>query len=262
MSGVGTSGADEVARRDKLVRRVRAMLAKAASSEHEGEAETFALRARQIMEEHQLSEHELSAEADPLGKDDWVRVADDGEAFRQLTIAASLMYGCQSVFQKRWWTSPRTGRVTLRLHRRTIGRQAARVTAAIMIPHLEAEALRTGRAAWRAQAARVLKVDADHLRSLRVPYASEHDAVQQVTAALATRILRLTMKSPARPGRSDLPVPVDEVAALLAADPSISNRPVRPVQVTHAAIGEAAGISLALRLDSPPRRSGPLLRQS
>lgn len=129
---------------DKMISKIKALLAKAQGTDNQAEAEVFFAKAYELMERHQLDAMDLDRD-DPMGHDGAAYVRKGAAApdwdFR-LMHAVARYYGCMAVAGKTvdgqgYWNG---NRITL------IGRESARVTALEMHQYLINTVRRLGRA--------------------------------------------------------------------------------------------------------------------
>lgn len=129
-----------------IVEKIKALLAKAASTDSQAEAEAFLAKAHELMEKHQLGAEDLERD-DPI--DQSVGAKANGGASPdwdfQLMFAVARYFGCKGI---QWWSQTNTegeflkaGQYTMRI----VGRESARVTAIEMHKYLVATVRRLGR---------------------------------------------------------------------------------------------------------------------
>lgn len=129
-----------------IVEKIKALLAKAASTDSQAEAEAFLAKAHELMEKHQLGAEDLERD-DPI--DESVGAKANGGASPdwdfQLMFAVARYFGCEGV---QWWSQTNTegeflkaGQYTMRI----VGRESARITAIEMHKYLVATVRRLGR---------------------------------------------------------------------------------------------------------------------
>ncbi len=217
--------------RQTLLRRIQALLAKSAGTDSQHEADAFAEKARALMEQHQIEQHELGQDADPLG-DDFCFLRYDAHCYIHLAQHASLYFGCHPVFR---FGVDRTGKKPRRRRGfQLFGRESARTTAQVMIEYWTSECMRRGRRLHREQPE---------------TYTSESTGVRMVMEAMAIRLMRATAVAPARPGRPGLPVPQSEAETHARSQMQLHDMKTRGHGFTQRAADEAAGISLALQAE-------------
>lgn len=120
----------------KIVEKIKALLAKARSTDHEAEAEAFFAKAYELMTNYQLDIGDLFT-GDPMGQDDVYFRANRGgvDWDSRLMFAVARYFGCKAIQEcnkSNYW-------VTL------VGRVSARVTAVEMHKYLVTTVRRLGR---------------------------------------------------------------------------------------------------------------------
>lgn len=121
-----------------IAERIRKIIAKADSSSHREEAESFLVKARQLMEEHGLSLLDLGRlnSDDPVGVDKYFYRGHIIDSWRQL-VAGQLaaFFGCELVSTtsgaNRWHS--------------VIGRESARMTHQLMWPFVDRQVMQMAR---------------------------------------------------------------------------------------------------------------------
>lgn len=115
---------------DSIVNKIKALLAKAASTEFEAEAEVFLAKAHELMEKHQLSAEDLERD-DPVGHEETYERADRGGVDWDFSLMFGVAdyFGCQAI---RLPPDRRNRRYRIGL----VGRESARVTATEMHKYL------------------------------------------------------------------------------------------------------------------------------
>lgn len=129
-----------------IVEKIKALLAKAASTDSQAEAEAFLAKAHELMEKHQLGAEDLERD-DPV--DQSIAAKANGGASPdwdfQLMFAVARYFGCKGI--QRWSQTNtegeflKAGQYTMRI----VGRESARVTAIEMHKYLVATVRRLGR---------------------------------------------------------------------------------------------------------------------
>jgi 8-oxo-dGTP pyrophosphatase MutT (NUDIX family) len=105
--------------------KIKALLDKAASTEYEAEASIFIAKAEKLMEEHQISAHELGDDSDPIGMTKGVNGQTGPTAYKtHLQRALSRYYGCENI---RIWHAGNK-----KWHLELVGALSARVTTELM----------------------------------------------------------------------------------------------------------------------------------
>lgn len=163
--------------------KIKALLAKAQSTDNEAEAEAFFAKAYELMEKHQISTLDLESE-DPMGEEATYR--KNGQAapdwdFRLLSAVAAY-YGCKAIQCETWGNHPKTGIYTWLGHQMTIvGRLSARVTTIEMHKYLVGAVRKLGK-----QRAADMGVNAD-------------TAARRIGVALRSRVHSLAPKPEVAP---------------------------------------------------------------
>jgi hypothetical protein len=122
-----------------IVEKIRALLAKAASSDHAAEAEVFLAKAHELMEKHQLESLDLEHD-DPVGNENvYPRNNPDGVDWDfTLLFSVARYFGCRAI---RLPQEPKGFIMDL------VGRESARITAIEMHKYLIAEVKRLAKEA-------------------------------------------------------------------------------------------------------------------
>lgn len=171
----------------KLATRIQALLAKAASSEHEAEAAAFMLKAQQLMEEHQIEAGDLEGSDDPviISLDGFEQTDQSPSWYKDLYVALGAYYGCKAV------SSPKMIHTTRGNSRwgyaiELTGRESAIITTQLMFPWVKAQCFEAGR--------KIAKEQATARDALGLPMTEHCDPKKQarrVGNALSQRIWRL-----------------------------------------------------------------------
>ncbi len=113
--------------KDKITRIIKALLAKAAGTDNEAEAATFAAKASEMMEQYQVEIFDIIAD-DPVDMTVAYTGRGDGPARykSRLCAAVGAYYGCRTIF------STKGKELTVKL----IGRESSRITADLMFPFI------------------------------------------------------------------------------------------------------------------------------
>ena len=132
----------------KMIEKIKALLAKAASTDHEAEAELFFAKAYELMQKHQLSEADLD-KTDPVNHEHVAhrkgQAAPDWDF--KLMFAVAEYFGCKCIQIPDWGNHPKTGRYQWLGHYMDLfGRESARITTLEMHKYLVATVRRLGRA--------------------------------------------------------------------------------------------------------------------
>jgi len=110
--------------RKKLIERITKLLAKAEGTTNEAEANTFMEKVHSLLEEHNISLHELGDQDDPIVQDENIQVNRPLSYAVNLVPALGRYYGCQTVTSR--------GRKTNQFF--VFGRQSATTTLHLMTP--------------------------------------------------------------------------------------------------------------------------------
>lgn len=120
---------------NSILTKIKALLAKAASTTNQNEAQAFAEKANELMEKYQVDVDAIRASDDPVGKDHSYEGKSAG--WRQsLSCATARYYGCRSVITKDY-----TGVSRVEI----FGRESARITALAMFPYFQKTVLAMSR---------------------------------------------------------------------------------------------------------------------
>lgn len=106
-----------------MLDKIKALLAKAASTDNPNEAEVFAAKANELMEKYQVDIDAIRASDDPVGRD----CAYEGRlgGWRQTVASATARYfGCRAIIT-------RCGKVAI------FGRESARISTLAMFPYFK-----------------------------------------------------------------------------------------------------------------------------
>lgn len=110
-----------------ILEKIKALLAKAASTTNMAEAAAFAEKAHELMEKYQVDVDAIRASDDPVGKDEAYTTKAKAKTWQMsLTMATARYYGCRSVYN----TNPYRGSYV-----EIFGRESARITAMEMLPY-------------------------------------------------------------------------------------------------------------------------------
>ncbi|HVJ71219.1 MAG TPA: DUF2786 domain-containing protein [Sphingomicrobium sp.] len=130
----------------KIIARIKALIAKANSTEHEAEAEAFMAKAASLLEEHQIDASKLDTSGDPvIVKADAFEQTDSSPSwYKDLYVALGALFGCRAVKQ------PKIIRTSTGLNRwgyaiELTGRESAIVTTDLMFPWVKSQVLAKGR---------------------------------------------------------------------------------------------------------------------
>lgn len=143
---------------EKLKSKILALLRKAEGTDNEHEADTFASKARELMDQHRLTMRDLTTMSDPMGRT-VVLCPYDNREYVVMAAAAGRYLGCDVLTNKVWSESKR------RMVRGVIflGRESARVTAELLTPFWWSQCNRRGRRKHREDGLGRSAADAVHL---------------------------------------------------------------------------------------------------
>lgn len=158
----------------KMKAKIQAIIAKAQSTTHEGEAETLMAKAIELMERHQIDAHDLG-EDDPQGKlNGWQGTPSSPSWQRKLMSALARYYGARSIMQKRG------KEMTLVI----VGPESARVTVEVMYPFIVKQVRALGRELAKAEGT------------------NAEATIRRVANALTIRVIELTLEQRSRPAHT------------------------------------------------------------
>jgi hypothetical protein len=214
---------------DKIKNRIKALLAKAESTQHPAEREAFTAKAHELLNEYQLDLGELIDAEDPVDvtRGDvrgWVPSWEIS-----LMVAVARYYGCRPVTAKgHGRRTDGTFGATIRVD--YVGRESARVTADLMFQFIRSQVMAAGRELFKADPSRPL---------------GRHQ--RDVGNALVIRIQQLMPKAEQDAADSGVNalVPVDRIEAMLAElYPDLTKGRVSKIGSTGKARKAADGVSL------------------
>lgn len=160
----------------KIKSKIQALLAKAAGTNNEHEAEAFMAKAMQMLQDHQLDLADLGDASDPIIEKVGVSGASSGHAWKwKLMYHLSRYYGCQSIHCQRWEIVK--GKYVLHYDQKVIGPESAVVTLELMYP-------------WIVQQVNAAAKDIAAVTGMSV-----QGQAKRVAAALLARIARLNAES-------------------------------------------------------------------
>ena len=207
---------DKIAR---LKKKILALLAKADSSTHEAERSSFAEKARELLDQHQLTEYDLRRADDEFGESVLFAPYDD-RAYIFLAANAGRYLGCDLLWNQQWDPSKSKMRNVVKFR----GRESCRVTAEIMIQFW-----------WRQ-----CNMDARRgHREGRFPRLSVHRAVMDTMTALGVRLSELPPHADWQDSVAERPSDVGKA------------RKTNALRLTREAVATAATIPLAVPLGGP-----------
>lgn len=213
----------------QLIEKIKALLAKAASTEFEHEAALFADKARQLMEQHQIDATDLEHD-DPVDVSKPYKATSSAPSYKKhLWTSLARYYGCRTVLI---WISATEYTVDI------IGRESARLTTELMFPFV-LEQVR--------KAAKKIYDERNPLDRV----VTQEQVVRQVANALVLRVQSLVVEreavkaNPATNAGKNALVTLDAVTALVERlYPNPSKGSKRGIGTSGAARSAAAGISL------------------
>lgn len=212
---------------DKIKTKIKALLAKAESSQHPAERDTFTAKAHALLNEYQIDLGSLIDAEDPVDvtRGDTRGWVPSWEI--SLMAVTANYYGCRTVTAK--GHGQRTDGSfgdTIRLD--FIGRESARVTAELMFPFIKRQVMQAGRELFDENP---LKPVARHQRD--------------VGNALIIRIQNLIPKAEAGASGVNALVPVDRIEVAMAiAYPNMTTGRSSKIGTSGSAVKSADGISL------------------
>ena len=217
-----------------IAEKIRKLIAKANSSTHPEEGDTFMAKAQELMMAHGLSLLDLGRldSEDPVGVDEEAATFSAGYSGMRI-VAGQLarLYGCKMVFFKMPKNKVRIA---------VVGRESARITFTLMFPFVQRQLMKAG---------------AELFNTGR--YSSRIQSLNYVSNALAIRIAQLCddqKQAEAKGARGiNALVPVDLIdAAMNDAFPRLRESRSRSIKLDHAAAKKAEGISLHRQAGAAP----------
>jgi hypothetical protein len=166
----------------KIADKIRALIAKANSTEHEAEAAAFMAKAQELLERHQLDLGDLQDADDPvvINTTGFEQTESSPSWYKDLYVALGALYGCKAVMNP---TLIKTSRGNTRwgYSIELTGRESAIVTAQLMFPWVKEQCFAKGRQLFR-----------DRMASLNMPTVKdaneERKQARRVGNALVHRI--------------------------------------------------------------------------
>lgn len=216
-----------------IITKIKALLAKAASTTNANEAAAFAAKANELMEKYQIDVDAIRNGDDPVGRDRSYEGKSGG--WRQsLAGATGRYYGCRAVR-----TTLPDGTHTLEI----FGRESARVTAMLMFPYFQKTVLAMSR------------------EMAKLTGMNKQACSKQIGLELAVRLRELAPKmeaddlNPEVKGKNAL-IRLDEVnQAVEAAFPKLRKARRSSFTTTNMARDYANSISLAGQVNGASRRA-------
>lgn len=158
-----------------LLEKIKALLAKAASTDNASEAEAFAAKAAELMDKYQIDTDQLGDAGDAIGEDTGYQTKEPKPVWQNYVASATARYyGCSTVLSQR-----AAGTKT-----QFIGRESARITALEMLPYFLQTVNRLAREMVAEDAARGIR---SHQRA----------TANRIGLEFANRLLQLTPDRPA-----------------------------------------------------------------
>lgn len=128
------------AEQTKIAQKIKALLAKAASSEHEAEAEAFMAKAQQLLEEYQIDASTLEGSDDPVKVHYGMQKTRKDPTWQKKPYTAlATLYGCKIVYAPMWVRNQPGFQVEL------TGRESAFITTELMYPWIKSQCEAQGR---------------------------------------------------------------------------------------------------------------------
>lgn len=130
----------------KIIARIKALIAKAESTEHAHEAEAFMAKANQLLQEHQIDLGSLIDSDDPVivNADGFEQTDSSPSWYKDLYVALGGLYGCKAVKSGKLINTP-TGKMRWGYAIELTGRESAIVTTQLMFPWVKAQCFAKGR---------------------------------------------------------------------------------------------------------------------
>lgn len=125
----------------KIITRIKALIAKAESTEHEAEAMAFMSKAQQLLEEHQIQLGDLDGSGDEVlvKPSSFAQTGKDPTWLKKIYTCLASYYGCRVVYSPEWMRGQWGFRIEL------TGRESAIVTTELMYPFIKKQCLAAGR---------------------------------------------------------------------------------------------------------------------
>lgn len=210
-----------------ILEKIKALLAKAASTTNANEAEVFAAKANELMEKYQIDIDAIRASDDPVGKDKAYATKAKATTWQMDAASATAQYyGCRAIRSRR----PEGCFITI------FGRESARITAMEMLPYF----------------IKTINVYAREM-SKQLGWDS-YKCAKQIGQAFAARLQGLAPKmeqaNSVVTGKNAL-IRLDEINALVEATfPHLSRSRERQINTSAAAQAYAGRIGLAGQMGS------------
>lgn len=198
----------------KLAAKIQALLAKAASTEHEHEAAAFMAKAQQLMEENQIEASDLEDGDDPviIDTEGFEQTDQSPSWYSAVYVALAAYYGCKAVKAPKLIHTSRGNRrwgYAIEL----TGRESAIITTQLMFPWIKAQCFEQGR--------KIAKEQAEARMALDIPLDKDQcdpkKQARRVGNALSMRIWNLVhaerakTKTPETPAGKNALITLDRV---------------------------------------------------
>lgn len=249
----------------KIAELIKALLAKAASTEFEAEAEIFLAKAHELMEKHQLGAEDLEKD-DPLGAEDAYEVRNPYGTDWDFAILFPLSryFGCKCIRIEKNHRYP-NGKVRSKFVMEVIGRESARITVIEMHKYLVDTVKKLGLAKSKEQSREFRKYVKNHWDEMvwTGDYLNADQIRRRIGNALCERLSLLAYreelknKAPTASGKNAL-VTLNGVNALFVQLHPDAEDIKGGTYTTDAARRIAAGIGLNLQTGAT--ESGKLLK--
>jgi hypothetical protein len=230
-----------------IVDKIKALLAKAASTDNQAEAELFLAKAHELMEKHQLDAGDLEKD-DPIAFEGYyqkgsTKAAPDWDFMLIFNVAR--YFGCKAIRTEKYIGGGKAQWVM-----DMVGRESARVTAKEMHAYLVATVRRLGRQAAEAKEFPILEeYDGRYYKTGKFMNADQ--CARRIGNALRSRLGELASemeaksKAPTATGRNAL-VTVDRVLAIY--NEKYPNS--APIRGTFSTTGKAREIAAGIGLNN------------
>lgn len=211
--------------KDKITKQIKALLAMAASSTFENEAEAAAAKAHELMTKYQIEVSDVLAD-DPLDRSAPYAATSSSPSYKKhLWAAIARYYGCKSVIS--WKTN-----INYEVH--IIGRESSRITTELMYPFILKQVREAGR---------------------KLANENGHKAEAMIRDVSNALVFRLSKLSAEQEAKAPTPSTVSGKNALIVTDalnalmeqlyPKLKSSAGRAIGTNGAASRAAEGISLA-----------------
>lgn len=230
-----------------IVEKIKALLAKAASTDNQSEAELFLAKAHELMEKHQLDAGDLEKD-DPITGEGYyqkgsTKAAPDWDFMLIFNVAR--YFGCKAIRMEKYVGNGKSQWVM-----DLVGRESARVTAKEMHAYLVATVRRLGRQAAVAQEFPILEEYGGRFYRTG-KFMNADQCARRIGNALRSRLGELASEmeakntAPTAAGRNAL-VTVDRVLAVY----NERHPDARPIKGSYSTTGKAREIAAGIGLNS------------